>query len=135
VTHLAALGVQATVDDRLVRAIALFKDRCSTLVELAEWLRMYFAPVSPSADDLAAHVSESVKPALATLAESLQQAEWTKPAIAAVIKQTLATHGLKMPQLAHAVRVLVTGRSQTPSVDAVLELFSRETVLERLQTA
>ncbi|MDB5820327.1 MAG: glutamate--tRNA ligase [Rhizobacter sp.] len=135
VTRLAALGVQTTVDERLVKAIGLFKDRCSTLVELAEWLRMYFEPVAPTADDLAAHVTEAVKPALATLSEALSEAEWTKPAIAAAIKQTLAAHGLKMPQLAHAVRVLVTGKSQTPSVDAVLELFSPETVLERLRLA
>ena len=40
-----------------------------------------------------------------------------------------------MAQLAHAVRVLVCGRAQTPSVDAVLELFARDTVLARLQVA
>jgi glutamyl-tRNA synthetase len=38
-----------------------------------------------------------------------------------------------MPQLAHAVRVLVCGRAQTPSLDAVLELFARDTVLSRLR--
>jgi glutamyl-tRNA synthetase len=31
------------------------------------------------------------------------------------------------------VRVLVCGRAQTPSIDAVLVLFARQTVLERLQ--
>ena len=51
---------------------------------------------------------------------------------AAAIKETLAAHGLKMPQLAPSVRVLVTGRAQTPSLDAVLEVFDRETVLARL---
>jgi glutamyl-tRNA synthetase len=40
-----------------------------------------------------------------------------------------------MPQLAPAVRVLVCGRSQTPSLDAVLEVFERETVLRRLRLA
>jgi glutamyl-tRNA synthetase len=40
---------------------------------------------------------------------------------------------MKMPQLAPAVRVLVCGRAQTPSVDAVLALFERQTVLDRLQ--
>jgi glutamyl-tRNA synthetase len=42
---------------------------------------------------------------------------------------------LKLPQLAHAVRVLVCGRTQTPSLDAVLELFTREQVLGRLGRA
>ena len=32
-----------------------------------------------------------------------------------------------------ALRVLVCGRAQTPSIDAVLELFPREMVLRRLQ--
>ena len=34
-----------------------------------------------------------------------------------------------MPQLAPAVRVLVCGRAQTPSLDAVLELFRRATAV------
>jgi glutamyl-tRNA synthetase len=40
-----------------------------------------------------------------------------------------------MPQLAIPVRLLVCGRAQTPSVDAVLELFSKEEVAKRLQTS
>ena len=45
-----------------------------------------------------------------------------------------SAHGLKMPQLAPAVRVLVCGRPQTPSIDAVLQLFDRKIVLDRLRT-
>jgi hypothetical protein len=33
---------------------------------------------------------------------------------------------MKMPQLAMAVRVLLLGTSQTPSLDAVIELFLRD---------
>jgi glutamyl-tRNA synthetase len=134
-TQLKRLGVEAPGDAPLARLCALYKDRCATTVEIAQWLAMYFGPVSPSAEDRAAHVTDAVRPALATLCEKLAAIEWTKPAIAAAIKETLAAHGLKMPQLAHAVRVLVCGRPQTPSVDAVLELFSRKTVIERLRSA
>jgi glutamyl-tRNA synthetase len=114
-------------------AIALFKDRCATTVELAEWLGMYFVHPSPAEADLQAHVTDAVKPALRSLRDRLSQAEWTKDGIAAAIKATLAEHGLKMPQLAMAVRVLVCGRPQTPSLDAVLSLFPRDSVLARLQ--
>ena len=72
---------------------------------------------------------------MGTLRGKLVEAEWSKESIAAAIKATLAEHGLKMPQLAHAVRVLVCGRSQTPSLDAVLALFTREQVLTRLGDA
>ncbi|MDT4857162.1 Glutamate--tRNA ligase [compost metagenome] len=43
-----------------------------------------------------------------------------------------AEFGLKMPKLAMPVRLLVAGQLQTPSIDAVLELFGRDTVLRRL---
>ena len=128
-------GVEAFCDERLNRMCALFKDRCATTGELADWLRMYFAEVAPTEQDRAAHVTAAVHPALIILSERLAAAEWTKAGIAAAIKETLAASGLKMPQLAHAVRVLVCGRAQTPSIDAVLELFPRDTVIVRLSRA
>jgi glutamyl-tRNA synthetase len=135
VGQLGRLGIQAASGDLLNRMCALYKDRCATTVELAQWIAMYFAQVSPSAEDLAAHVTDAVRPAIATLRDKFANVEWSKPSIAAAIKETLAAHGLKMPQLAHALRVLVCGRAQTPSIDAVLELFTREVVIARLQSA
>jgi glutamyl-tRNA synthetase len=135
VTQLQRLGIDAGAGELIGRMCALYKDRCATTVELAQWLAMYFAPVHPSPEDLAAHVPDAVRPALATLRDRFAAIEWHKVTIATAIKETLAAHGLKMPQLAHAVRVLVCGRAQTPSVDAVLELFARDVVIARLQEA
>jgi glutamyl-tRNA synthetase len=131
--QLATRGV--AVDDlaHLARAAALFKDRCATVVELADWTGMIFVPVTPNAEDLQTHVTEAVKPALRALRASLAEAAWDKAGIAAAIKAALAAHQLKMPVLAPALRVLVCGRAQTPSIDAVLALFARDTVLARLQ--
>ena len=133
--QLATRRVQAADLDHLSRACALFKDRCNTTVELADWLQMYFAPVAPGSEDLAVHVTAAVRPALVTLRERLASIAWDQAAIAGAIKQTLAAHQLKMPQLAPALRVLVCGRAQTPSIDAVLALFTRDVVLARLQHA
>jgi glutamyl-tRNA synthetase len=133
--QLARRGIESAPDERLARLCALFKDRCATTVELADWIGMYFVDVQPGEDDLATHVTDAVKPAVAALRARLADAPWDKASIAAAIKATLAEKGLKMPQLAHAVRVLVCGRSQTPSLDAVLELFTREQVLWRMRSA
>jgi glutamyl-tRNA synthetase len=132
--QLAKRGISADLG-KLPAMCALFKDRCATTVALADWLAMYFAPVAPSAEDMATHVSDAIKPALVALADKLAGAEWNKAAIQGAIKEVIATHGLKMPQLAIPVRVLVCGRAQTPSVDAVLELFDKEIVVERLRSA
>ncbi len=128
-------GFHAHQGELLQRRCALFKDRCTTTVEMAEWLSMYYGDVNPTSDDLAAHVTGVVRPALQTLRDKLAASAWNKAAIAAAIKETLTIHGIKMPQLAHAVRVIVCGRAQTPSLDSVLELFSSEIVLHRLQEA
>ena len=132
--QLAKREIDARDLDHLARACALFKDRCSTTVELADWLQMYFKPAWPTQADVLAHVSEAAKPALRALREQFTTIDWTAPAIAAAVKSTLASHALKMPQLAPALRVLVCGRTQTPSIDAVLALFSRDFALERLST-
>jgi len=60
------------------------------------------------------------------------EVEWAAPAIGATIKETVAKHGLKMPKIAMPLRVMLVGQTQTPSVDAVVALFPRMMVLERM---
>jgi glutamyl-tRNA synthetase len=133
--HLARLGITAEANGALAQRCALLKDRCATLVELADWLRMYYQPVQPSEADRAQHMTDAIKPAIAALAGRLAECEWAAPAINQAIKATVAEYQIKMPQLAIPLRVLVCGRAQTPSVDAVLASFNRQDVLDRLQTS
>jgi len=136
--QLAKQGVTleaAVAEQHLPRVCALLKDRCETTVALAQWAARFYAEVTPDAAELAQHVTDAVRPAVALLAEKLAACTWDKASIAAVLKEVLAAHGLKMPQLAMPVRVLVMGTAQTPSLDAVLELVEREKVIARLAKA
>ncbi len=129
--HLAKRGINA--DDRLPRICGLFKDRCDTTVALADWAAAFYADVTPSDAERTQHITDAIRPALDTLAQKLATCSWDKAAISAAIKETITAHGLKMPQLAMPVRVLVMGTAQTPSLDAVLELHFQQTILDRLQ--
>ena len=131
---LRAQGAQELAHGRLVQGCALFKDRCSTLVELASWLGVLVCDKHASAADLQIHVTPAVRPALAALADALGACEWSRLGIASAIKQVLLDTGLKMPQLAVPVRVLVMGTSQTPSLDAILVLMTRADVVSRLNS-
>ena len=135
--QLARRGIahEAMVDEQLLRAATLFRDRCNTGAELAGWLAMLFEPVEASVEERARHLTDDVRPAFATLAGKLETVAWDAAGIAAAVKETLAAHGLKMGQLAPAVRVAVCGRAQTPSLDAVLALFPRQVVRDRLRKA
>ena len=129
--ELAKRGI--VVDDRLPAICGLFKDRCDTLLVLADWATAFYKDVTPQADDVAKHITPAVLPALDALAAKLNAlTEWTTVNVSAAFKEVLTEQGLKMPQLAMPVRVLVMGTPQTPSVDAVLWLCGKEKVLARL---
>ncbi len=122
-------------DARLPRLCGLLKDRSDTTVGLADWAQRFYQDVEPSPEDIARHITEGVRPAIGMLARMLEGVEWEKAAIAESLKEVLRATGLKMPQLAMPVRVLVLGTPQSPSLDAVLELLPREIVLKRLASA
>jgi glutamyl-tRNA synthetase len=124
-----------TADARLPAICGLFKDRCDTTLVLADWAQRFYGDVTPNADEVAKHIHEGVRPAISMLARMLEGCPWTREDIAEAIKETLRATGMKMPQLAMPVRVLVMGTAQTPSLDAVLSLSLREKVLDRLRTA
>jgi glutamyl-tRNA synthetase len=110
----------------------LFKDRCDTTVALADWVAKCFLPLEVNLEDKAKHLTDSVKPAIAALAERLQTVAWTAADISAAVKSCLADFSLKMPQLAMPARTLVIGQAQAPSLDAMMALMDRDTVVQRL---
>jgi glutamyl-tRNA synthetase len=130
--HLAARGVTVSDTPPLESVIALYKDRAATLLELADEAEVFYIDVHPSQEALDAQLLPEVMPALRELAARLAEVEWAAPALGALIKEVLAQHKLKMPKVAMPLRVMLVGQTHTPSVDAVLALFPRETVLARI---
>jgi glutamyl-tRNA synthetase len=126
---LRARGAQPGGGPPLPRVIALLKDRAATLAQLADQAMLFYeVEVNPGTPDW----DESVGKALRMLKARLSTTRWDRAALGETIKDVVKSSGLKMPQLAMPLRRLVTGRTQTPSIDAVLELLGRETVLHRL---
>ncbi|WP_175625412.1 MULTISPECIES: glutamate--tRNA ligase [Oxalobacteraceae] len=126
------LGAQFDNAPDLTAVIALMKERVNTLNELAVAAMLFYRQPAPDAALLAQHLTDAIKPALAQYVEQLKTVAWSKEALSATLKEVLAAHKLKMPQLAMPLRLLITGQLQTPSIDAVVELFGREVVLARL---
>jgi glutamyl-tRNA synthetase len=131
--RLRRLGAPLERGPALEPVVALLKDRATTVEHLAEAATLFYGEQAVPAALIEQQVSEAVRPALKMLEARLVEApRWDKAAISAALKTTLAASGLKMPQIAMPLRVIVTGRTQTPSIDAVLELLGREAVLARL---
>ncbi len=116
----------------LTDVIALMKDRTNTVNELADAAMLFYREPKPDPALVSQHITDAAKAAMRQFADATRSIEWTKEAIAALMKEVLNEHGIKMPQLAMPLRLAVTGQLQTPSVDAVLHLFGRDVVLQRM---
>jgi glutamyl-tRNA synthetase len=125
-------GAQIDGAPSLQAVIALMKERANTINELATAAMLFYRQPAPDPALLTQHVTDVIKPALAEYAERCKSVEWTKEALSAQLKEVLAAYKLKMPQLAMPLRLIITGQLQTPSIDAVIELFGRDVVLARL---
>ena len=130
---MAKQGAQFDGGPDLAAALGLMKERANTVNELADSAMLFFRTPAPEAALLEQHLTDAVKPALAAFAKHCENIEWTKEALAPMIKEVLAAHDLKMPQLAMPLRLVLTGQLQTPAIDAVLVLLGRETILARVQ--
>ena len=131
--RLEARGVTVGEAPSLEAVIGLYKERVSTLNELADATEVFYIELHPNEELLDAQLIPEAVPALRELMQGLAAVAWEAPAVGALIKQVLGNHKLKMPKLAMPLRVMLTGQTQTPSVDAVVTLFPRETVLERMK--
>ena len=130
--RLEARGVAVTDTPSLEAIIGLYKERISNLNELADAAEVFYIDLAPNAELLAQHLVPEALPALTDFIAGICEVAWEAPAINTLIKSCIGAHGLKMPKLAMPLRVLLTGQAQTPSVDAVVVLFTREQVLKRL---
>ena len=116
----------------LSEVVALLKERANTIIELANAAMLFYGNAIPDSALISTHLNEITRPALLEFLSRVNDVSWDRSSINAMIKEVLAVHKLKMPQLAMPLRLMVTGQLQTPSIDAVLELFGREVVKQRM---
>nr|WP_233163892.1 glutamate--tRNA ligase [Chromobacterium sp. ASV23] len=132
--RLAAAGIEAANGPALTEVIALVKDRVQDLNALAVEADYFYRKREPAAADVEKHLAGDAVARMGRFADKLEGLEsWTAESIHELFKPFCAEEGIKMGQLGMPLRVLVCGTTQTPSVDAVLALISKEEVLRRIR--
>ena len=133
--RLSARGVNVTSTPSLAAIVAVYRERVVNLNQLADAAAIFYLDLPPDPRLVAKHLAPEVLPVIADFVSRLPQVVWEAAAIGALIKECVARHGVKLAKLAMPLRVLLCGQEQTPSVDAVLALFPRATVIDRLRRA
>jgi glutamyl-tRNA synthetase len=131
--RLQTRGVTVADGPPMEPLVALYKERVANLNELADAAEPFYADVKPAPELVARHLSDAARQALARLSVLFETVTWERASLSQALKEVLAQQQLKMPQVAIPLRVVLTGQTQTPSIDAVLEVLGRERVLARLK--
>jgi len=129
-------GGQVQGGPDLTAVIELLLPRAETLEGLANEALLFYAPFDPAgipAELRAQHLTPESCALLQDFVVAVRELDWTRENLSAAIKGILSSRGLKMPQLGLPLRVALVGRTKTPAIEAVLELFGRDVVTERLQ--
>ncbi|HUL42517.1 MAG TPA: glutamate--tRNA ligase [Burkholderiales bacterium] len=114
--------------------VHLLKERVHTVNELADAAVYFYQQVEPPAELKKEHYTADIRPALDELMRSFAKIQWQRAAIHDALKAVASQYELKFPKIAMPLRLMVTGGTQTPSIDATLELLGKEEVLRRMQS-
>ncbi len=117
---------QGSQGPALTQVIELLKDRASTLGELASLIPAYYTLGVQRSNGLDDMLTPPVVQAINKFIEELKNLSTTslEPAqVSASVKAVLASEGLKMPQLAMPLRLILLGQTDTPSIDKVIALL------------
>jgi len=128
------LGLSASQQELLARAMPELKARAHTLNELADGARFLFAERPLELEDAAeALLTADARALLASAHELLVAlAKWDTPSLEAAIREVAEASGVKLGNLAQPLRAALTGRTTSPGIFDVLALLGRDESLARI---
>ena len=130
--YLIERGCDPAHGPALEKVVSLLKERINTVEELADAAMYFYKQLHPTPELRQQHYSEASLSAVEAFVLALPS-EWSRENISAALKSAAEKNGLKLGKVAMPLRVMVTGETQTPSIDATLELIGREEVERRIQ--
>ena len=125
--------IQTSVDSNLLKkSIEIHRERASHLTSLAKDMVYMFEYQKPSLEDFEKHINDEAFRLIKSFRTSLINIDWIKEAIHNVMTEVVTSHAVKFPKLAMPLRILLTGTSQSPSIDGVITALGRDETLKRL---
>ena len=135
-TRLAKRGLP--IDDagaaRVRALVPSLQPRARTLEEMADGAAFVLERPEPDAK-AAGQLNEESRARLAALAGALETVEWDGPALETLLREQAEAQGVKLGALAQPLRAALTGRTQSPPLDAGLLALGREESLRRIRAA
>ena len=128
------LPIDDTGAARVRALVPSLQPRARTLEEMADGAAFVLERPEPDAK-AAGQLTGEARERLATLAGALETVAWDGPALETLLREQAEAQGVKLGALAQPLRAALTGRTQSPPIDAVLLALGREESLRRIRSA
>jgi len=135
--HLGLRGIDPTEGPAILDVVSAQHERATTLVEMAEISDCYYRDYEAfDADAAKKHLRPVAREPLEKVREALAAVdEWTAEKVYAAVQAVAEALELKMGKVAQPLRVAITGRAASPSIDVTLYLAGRDASLRRIDKA
>lgn len=130
-------GVDFTFGPDLLTVTKALRERSKTLLELAEKAACFYCDVTHYDPEISQqYFSKQLLPVFEFLLTRLKAlSDWNEANIHDVVKETMSTFSLKMPELAQPLRVALTGNIHSPGIDLTLFLMGHDRVVRAINKA
>ncbi|MGR9101140.1 MAG: glutamate--tRNA ligase, partial [Gammaproteobacteria bacterium] len=135
--HLGNLDIDPSTGPDLVELVKVQRERNKTLVDMA-LDSAYFYKDFEGYDEKAVkkHFRQGVDEVLQKLFEAFADIQdWRGDILHQAVIDVSEAMGLGMGKVAQPLRIAISGKAATPSIDHTLALLGREKTLERIQRA
>jgi len=133
IKRLNKLNIPVQASPKLTDVLNLYRERANNLNQLSGDIAYFYVLPQASAAEVEKHITPDILPALKALSELLSKVDWTAEAIHEAINAVVTQYTLKFPKIAMPLRVMLTGISQSPSIDQVMALLGKQETLNRIQ--
>lgn len=135
--HMGELGIDPAQGPDLTDVVKVQRERCKTLVEMAEASRFWYRDIDQYDEQAAKkNFKQGSEDVLRHLSERLAEVEsWQCEPLHQVVYDAAECLGLKLGKVAQPLRVAVTGAGMSPAIDQTLFLLGREKTLARIEQA
>ena len=135
--HLNEQAIDISSGPDIIEVIDALRERCKTLVEMAESMKMFYQDFK-SFDEKAA--SKQFKPAAEPIITALivkysELEDWSSEAIHDIVKQVCDEQDVGFGKVGQPFRLALSGTGNAGSIDTVAELVGKNRTIERLNMA
>lgn len=137
IEHFVKIPENKKNNPHLKETIDALRDRAKTLCEMADMAKFYIEEdFKIASEKIQKHVSSTSKEPLQMFVKELNDLQVVDhDSVGEVFKKVLTKCNLKMKDLGHPLRIILTGAEFSPGIYKVVEILGKEKTIERVNQA